>query len=240
MKNLIALVLLATISIFATTACVSELRGAEMLLENDEYLGEDFQNDYAKCHLEVGEDWGTLYRFEQNGLRGFRDADETIIIEAQYYGAHRFSEGLAFVIGVEGREDQTGFIDLTGNLVIPLPTALSAGTFSEGLAHVSIREWDWNNEEPFTTSLPGPFIFINRAGQNVFCQEFVDARPFADGLSRVRLLNGNVAFIDGTGANAFGLEFRNARDFDEYGYVMVTLLNGTITYMDRSGNFASR
>jgi len=90
--------------------------------------------------------------------------------------------------GLEGREDKTGYIDLSGNLAIPLPTALSASRFSEGFAYVIVREWDYSNETPFNL-LPGPFIFIDRTGQNVFNQEFASAYRSIEGFARVTLPN---------------------------------------------------
>jgi hypothetical protein len=139
---------------------------------------------------------------------------------------------------VEGAQ-QTGFIDLDGNLVIPLPNIFSAGRFSSGLAIVITRRWDFPDERPPVVGTPGPFIFMDRTGQNVFDQEFGSATRFRDGLSRVILLNGNAAFIDATGQNPFGHEFREARDFVD-GYARVTLLNGTRTYIDLQGNITGR
>ena len=145
-----------------------------------------------------GMEWGTLYRYEcEAGLVGYVDAYGEIVIEPQFYGGHRFSEGLAFVMGVPGREDQTGFIDLEGNLVIPLPTALEARQFSEGFAAVSIREWGRPNR--FVDGTPGPFIIIDRTGQDAFGREFIMVRAFEDGFAQVTLLNGNDRYIDRLG-----------------------------------------
>jgi len=143
-------------------------------------------------------EWKTLYRYEsETGLIGYVDASGEIIIEPQFYGGHGFSEGLAFVRGVPGREDQTGFIDVEGNLVIPLPTALEARRFSEGFAAVSIREWERPN--PLVDGTLGPFIIIDRAGLDVFGQEFIWVRSFEDGFAQVMLLNGNERYIDRAG-----------------------------------------
>jgi hypothetical protein len=192
------------------------------------------QNIYTNCNQYTSEEWGTLYRFKQDGLFGFKDAYENIIIEAQYYGAHPFSEGLAFVIGVEGRNNQTGFIDLAGNLVIPLPLARHAKPFSEGFASIVVRDWDWTYEDPLVTESFGPFIFIDRTGQEVFGYEFEMVSRFSEGFARVTLYRGNIIFINTIGQNAFGMEFELAGDFWG-GYANVKLLNGTHTHINREG-----
>ena len=238
MKKLIALGILFSLIMFTATACTFELRGTDMPLEMGESAGIKPQDNYAKCSQDKNEEWCTLYRFEQNGLWGFRDAYDNTIIEPQYRGAHWFSEGLAFVMGVEGREYQTGFIDLSGTLVIPLPTARAAGRFSEGFASVSIRDWDWDNEVP-RTSVPGPYIFIDRTGQDIFDQEFLSARPFNEGFARVTLFNARDVFIDTVGTNAFDMEFLLAGCFVD-GYANVKLLDGAYTHIDREGNVVDK
>jgi len=153
----------------------------------------------------------------------------------KFHSARHFTEGLAFVRGLEGKEHMTGFIDTTGALVIPLPNVIEGGTFSEGFAVITERRWDWANENVLIIGTPGPHVIIDRIGQNIFGQEFAYARPFSDGLARVSLLNGNMAFVDTTGRNAFRREFRLAGNFDEDGYASVTLLNGRGAIIHRSG-----
>jgi len=228
-KSFYALAFLVALGIFTTTACAN------------------VQGEVAEC-IElpcdiffVAQEWGTLYQYQRDGLAGYKDADGNIVVEPQYKYAHRFSEGLAFVRGVDGREDQTGFIDLEGNLVIPLPIALRVGHFSEGLAHVAVRAWRMD-EDPNTTShyISGPLIFIDREGRDVFGEEFEDARPFISGLAVIRRYRGNEEFIDRTGQNPFGMEFRSAGRFDEDGFASVHMLDGTRTHIDRHGNIANR
>ena len=157
----------------------------------------------------------------------------------EFFSAGEFSEGLAFVWGMEGREDETGFIDLNGNLVIPLPNAISVGRFSEGFVWVSIRKWDRANENPRLVGPSGPVIFIDRAGNDVFGQEFESVRPFSNGLAAVLPYRGNWVFIDTTGKNAFGKEFDIAWGFDGE-YAQVVLLDGTRTHINRSGEIVNR
>jgi len=225
MKKLFTIGILATMTFLAITACASNLRGVDSHMRIYDNLNE--------------EKWKTLCRFQENGLFGFKNANDEVVIDPQYYGAHRFSEGLAFVIGVEGSDYQTGFIDSTGTLIISLPTVSVASVFSEGFATIIKREWDYANEEPLIVDTPGPYIFIDRNGVNVFEQEFGSAYRFIEGFARVTLLNGNDAFINKAGQNAFGMEFLNARDF-ENGYAMVTLLNGRERQLHSSGRLSAR
>ena len=216
-----------------------------------EYEGNDPDIIY---NWEDGDEWEMLYPFEENGVWGYMDASGNVVIEPQYHSQREFSEGLAFVIGMEDIVDDwddikntmlglqpiiegttnTGYIDLTGELVIPLPVVYSAGDFSDGFAWVIIRKWDESIENPITTA-PGPSIFIDRTGCNVFDQEFASADRFVEGFASVYLSNGNYAFINKKGENAFGLEFRYAFRF-EGNYAEVTLLDGTNTHIDRDGN----
>ena len=125
-----------------------------------------------------------------------------------------------------------------GTLVIPLPTAMSASRFSEGFAYIIERGW-YENEIPLSVSLPGPFIFINRNGENVFGREFGSVSRFTEGFARVTLDEGGFTFIDRTGENAFDMEFRELRDFED-GYAQVILLDGTLTHIDTSGNIVDK
>ena len=231
-------------------------------------MNEEKQVISNNAHQEV-EEWKTLYPFEEDGLWGYKDAAGSVIIEPQFRIAARFSEGLAWVID---SAEQRGYIDLTGQFVISLPTARYPGAFSDGFARIVARDWDRGNEDiNIVSHIPGPFIFIDRTGENAFDMEFAHARDFIDGLarvtllngrsafintkgenafdmefrfagefidglSRVVLLNGNEAFISRTDGNAFNMEFRSVDEFDERGYARVTLLDGTVTFIDREGN----
>jgi hypothetical protein len=178
---------------------------------------------------------------ELNMLQRFWDMELSlfgfghVIVEPQYRGAGNFYEGLAAVIGIEGREDQTGYIDLNGSLVIPLPTANFVGDFSDGFAPVSIRRWDFENERTPVSGPLGPYIFIDRTGQDAFGQEFAHAESFRDGLARVTLMNAGRIYINTFGENAFDMVFELTGVFVD-GFADVKLLDGTYTHIDRNGN----
>ena len=182
------------------------------------------------------EEWDVLYPFQDqyNDLMGFKDADGNVVIEPQFISAGRFSEGLAFIRDVDGND---GFIDTSGNVVISIPATTSVVSgFSEGFARVIPRRWR-SDEKQRLVGVYGPFIFIDRTGENAFGMEFGHAFSFEDGLALVTLLNGNQAFIDRTGKNAFEVEFKRAFHHID-GLAVVHLLNGNRAYINRAGENA--
>jgi len=231
-----------------TTACTSDMRGADMPLEADEdfyeELGESQEtsvNNLPNINIpDAGEKLSTLYRFEQDGLWGYKDAHGNVSIEPQFNRAFEFSEGLAPIKGIPNNENLWGFIDLTGTLVISLPSIVGISDgFQEGFAVIIERGWDWDNEDVITAGTPGPFVFIDRTGTNIFGQEFASVQHFMEDFARVVTLDGSRIFIDRTGTNAFGMKFQSLRDFRN-GYAMVILLDGTHTHIDRYGNIVDK
>ena len=127
-----------------------------------------------------------------------------------------------------------GFMDAFGNVVITPQFILALHDFFGEFVTVVAREWWWD-ENVLITGTEGPFVFINRMGQNAFGQEFLYASNFDHKVARVTLLNGNVIFINKKGENAFGQEFRFASQFNEKGLANVTLLDGRNTFINREG-----
>lgn len=179
------------------------------------------------------------FRCEETDLWGFKDENGNVVINPQFFGVCSFSDGLAFVI-TEARERGSGaFIDAEGNFIISFSTIIETRPFSEGFAAIIIREWDLSNEQPLAVGTPGPFIFINKQGEDVFGQEFGSVTGFRDGLARVTIANGNTIFINQLGENAFGLEFMSAQNFID-GYVRVRMLDESRVYMDRKGRITEK
>jgi hypothetical protein len=174
----------------------------EVLGMNVEWDGENqkiiINNSQTLVSHSNESEWGTLYAFRQDELWGYKDASGNVIIEPQYLVASRFSEGLAFVHSDD--ENQRGYIDLLGNLVIPIPTGRFPHEFSQGFAQIVMREWS-DDEFVYTYGgFGGPVVFIDRTGENVFGMEFVDARAFdEDGRAQVILLDGTRVRIDRQG-----------------------------------------
>jgi len=207
-----------TLVILASASCASGLRSGE----------------------NIDEQWGVLHPFQRDDLWGYKDDSGNIVIEPKFRVARNFSEGLAFVVIDGSTTSQRGFIDSSGEMVIFLdPDGIFAHDFSEGFSRVIDREWDFENERPNVIGTIGPYIFIDRAGRNVFGQEFEIAEDFNRGIALVAPYNENYFFINWMGRNAFGREFLYARNFNSEGYARVTLLNGRVRFMTRSGRLFS-
>jgi len=194
----------------------------------------------AACASEacLNEEWDTLYQFEKSGLWGFKDAYDNVVIEPRFGGvsANGFSEGFTIIRGIPGDPEMKGFIDLTGELVIPLPSIVGiVSGFSDGFALIIEREWDWSNEQPNVTGTPGPFVYIDRSGRNVFSQEFEYATRFNEGFAVVSPAGENMFFINRQGQNAFDMEFLHAVSFVD-GYAEVQLLDRRWVSIDRNGD----
>jgi len=177
MKKMFLLGMLSVIVLVAVS-CANRLRAVEIAMGTNE-------------------EWGVLYPFQEDRLWGYKDDFGNVVIEPQFRGARDFSEGLAFVVIGYPEIVQRGFIDLTGELVIPFPLGrLDIGDFSEGFAHVNKREWDFERERPNVDSTFGPYVFIDRTGQNAFGREFREVRPFDEnGYALVIMLNGRQRYL---------------------------------------------
>ena len=136
----------------------------------------------ANIPLAIYEEWDTLFRFEQDGLWGFKDEYGNVVIEPKFNGASHFSEGLASIRGVPGDYNARGFIDTMGELAIYQPEVITVvNGFREGFSIIIERSWDFRSGDVGNTD-HGPFIFIDRNGENIFGQEFANASSFRDGL----------------------------------------------------------
>ena len=189
------------------------------LREVSEVLGMDVEWHGRKQEItinsppELYNEWGiVLNHFEQDGLRGYKDALGNVIIEPQFAFVRSFSEGLAFVSKEIESGEFRGYIDAKGNLVVPLPTVeavipmpetygFNAFEYRNGFAVVVVRRWEPGESIYGLYGSLGPFIYIDKKGENIF-----------------------------------GMEFTTAGNFDESGTARVTLFDGTKTFIDREGN----
>jgi hypothetical protein len=110
---------------------------------------------------------------KRNGKNGFIDRSGRMVIEPRFSRAcwvSVFSEGLA---PVYFGDDSAGYIDATGNLVIPAKFTYVSG-FSEGLALV----------KPIGTHKYG---YINKKGEMVIGPEYELSLPFSEGVATVKM-----------------------------------------------------
>ncbi len=166
-----------------------------------------------------------------DGLWGYRDNTNKIVIPAQYHEAERFSEGLAAVspkgvslLGLPPTEkryhsESYSFIDRTGTVIIPGPFQ-EVRPFKNGLAAVLTNN-KWG--------------FIDKKGKVVIPFEYDWAGDFSGKLAPVEkdLL---VGYVDGTGKVKIPFKFKDAREFSE-GLAPATIDAAKWGYISESGDF---
>ena len=155
---------------------------------------------------------------------GFIDADGKVLIQPQWDNLSEgvilgqivaFNEGLC---GVE-KDGKFGYIDTTGNLVIPAQFD-TAGPFIEGLAAVK---------------LGNQFGYIDKTGKYAINPQFDQAGNFHDGLAAVHTDDG-WGFIDKTGTYVIKPHFQSVNT-DGFSDGLVGICEGKCGYINRSGIF---
>lgn len=141
-----------------------------------------------------------------------------VAIPHQFGYAKEFSEGLALV----GMGDKYGFIDRTGELVIPYRTDNSNGydKFSDGMFVVK----DENNK----------YGFIDKTGKLVIPYQFRAVGEFSNGLAPVSDESRKWGYIDKTGKLVIPYQFKEAGTFSE-GLAAVSDENRKWGYIDKTG-----
>lgn len=143
-----------------------------------------------------------------------------------------FKNGLCKVIGestYKGDYHRIGFIDATGELVIPCQFVTdSTKDFSEGLAVTSDAEVG-NNGLKY-----GPYGFIDTTGKEVIPLQFKGANSFHEGLAAVQNSSGLWGFIDKNGNQVIDFLYNETNDFNN-GFCLVTIKNKSF-YIDKDGN----
>lgn len=207
---------------------------------------------------EPEENMDALYRFKVNDLYGFMDREGNVVIQPQYKNVSSFSEGRARITMKDSQgEFKEGYINTKGEIVIPCIYS-NASDFSEGTALVIVdteeyKEWSRRQESQDTYEpnlLPGSIIpgreyyFIDKDGNRLFGQKFLQAKPFNEGVACVHLASTDEngygwSYIDHEGKVLTGKRFFRAWPFSE-GFATV-LLNGQHQYqlIDTEFNFVS-
>ena len=155
---------------------------------------------------------------------GFLNKEGEFITEICYGESSKASEGLIAVYSDAGLQSlKTGYLDLTGNVVLP-PTWYDAKDFSEGLAAVQ--------KEAFTS----PWCFIDKTGQTVINGTWDSAESFSNERAIVHSAEG-FRIIDKTGT-VLGNAYGKAYSYTEAGYARVAKADGTgwdFGFVDKNG-----
>ena len=170
------------------------------------------------------------------------------VIPCELWNVRPFSEGLA---RVQLGDEQFGFIDKTGTVVLPGPYK-GAWDFSEGLATVSLDgkkygyidqtgkeviPYNYDDAWEFSEGLAqvkknGKWGYIDRTGEEVIPCQYQDSAAFSEGFAQVKK-NGKWGFIDQTGKEIVPCKYTATRDFSD-GFAMVEM-DGKRGYIDNAG-----
>jgi hypothetical protein len=154
-----------------------------------------------------------LYLFEKNGLYGYKDEQNAVVLEAQYQMANDFVNGMAEVVDAEGWAYINGRAEV---LARPFIYDNGPDYFQEGLARF-VEE--------------GKIGFLNEQGQKQISAQFDFARPFSGGLSaacmgckeealttesgeHMHIVGGKWGFINTKGEWLIPCEYEAVQDFE--------------------------
>jgi len=136
------------------------------------------------------------------------------------FATYNYSYG-QILMPQKGANEKWGFVDETGNLIIPFKYDLVDG-FSEGLAAVVIRGSGWG--------------FIDKNDSVVIPLMYDWVFHFVEGMT-LATLNGKTGFIDRTGNAVIPFKYDHAVNFSESpykGFSMVSL-DGKHGFIDKTG-----
>jgi WG containing repeat len=168
-----------------------------------------------------------LFVVQKDGKSGFIDRTGKIVIPITFDSANDFHEGLALVM-MNGKKM---FIDAAGKIIFNADYDI-VNDFSERLAAVNIGQTRIANIGLIAN--PGKWGYIDKAGKLVIPMTFTHAENFSEGLAAVTNGDRNRgAFIDHNGKVIFNLALDVTLGFHEG--IAGVLLNGSVTYYDRSG-----
>ena len=161
---------------------------------------------------------------------GFIDTTGRFISTKRYDQVESFSDGLAAVAEGRWQEARYGFIDKTGEVVIPLRFvprhdqlgSMSLSRFTEGLAPVMFGNL---------------YGYINHKGDTVIQPAFRNAGLFSEGLASVTTADGQKGYIDKAGLFIIKLTSGTGGTFKEGLATWAVQVDGRtkLGYIDRTG-----
>jgi len=172
-----------------------------------------------------------LFPVVKGGYVGYIDRTGQLRVKPQFAHGWKFSDGLACVVAMDGR---TGFIDVTGNVVIPSKFDSTYGCYNEfhdGLSAVSIGSgWIKKHGKLLQT---GKWGFVDTSGAFKIFSDFSFLSDFHEGLALFH--RGNLAgYIDRNFNIVIEPQFKSAGNF-YFGRARVEDPDGSEYYIDKSG-----
>ena len=164
--------------------------GALSVDKGDERFYIDLQGNILDSRPEEEVDPNALRARYNDGLYGYVDADNKLVIPYRYHFACDFSDGMALVIN---DSYLVGYINTKGELVIPYqyetPSERNGNDFHEGLCAVVVNgDYEW-------------FSYIDKTGKLAFPGVFSEAGDFSEGLAAVSTTGEEIrrGYIDHSG-----------------------------------------
>ena len=164
--------------------------GALSVDKGDERFYIDLQGNILDSRPEEEVDPNALRARYNDGLYGYVDADNKLVIPYRYHFACDFSDGMALVIN---DSYLVGYINTKGELVIPYqyetPSESNGNDFHEGLCAVVVDgDYEW-------------FSYIDKTGKLAFPGVFSEAGDFSEGLAAVSTTGEEIrrGYIDHSG-----------------------------------------
>ena len=158
--------------------------------KGDERFYIDLQGNILDSRPEEEVDPNALRARYNDGLYGYVDADNKLVIPYRYHFACDFSDGMALVIN---DSYLVGYINTKGELVIPYqyetPSESNGNDFHEGLCAVVVNgDYEW-------------FSYIDKTGKLAFPGVFSEAGDFSEGLAAVSTTGEEIrrGYIDHSG-----------------------------------------
>ncbi|MGL4562177.1 MAG: WG repeat-containing protein [Brevinema sp.] len=134
--------------------------------------------------------------FKKDSRYGYIDNNGNIIVNALYDRVFNFQDDMALVGRKERNKMYYGFINMRGEVVVPLKYE-GARSYSEGFGGLyENRKW----------------FYVNKKGQQIFEKRFDAIGAFYEGLARVRL-NNEWGYINTLGEIVIPPMYKEADDF---------------------------
>lgn len=164
--------------------------GVFLMDKGNERFYVDLQGNILDSPPEEEVDPNALMARFNDGLYGYVDAEEKLVIPYRYHFACDFSDGMGLVIN---DSNLVGYINTKGELVIPYqyetPSESNGNDFHEGLCAVVVDgEHEW-------------FSYIGKTGKLAFPGVFSQAGDFSEGLATVTTTGKEIqrGYIDHSG-----------------------------------------
>lgn len=151
---------------------------------------------------------GMIIARDKEDKYGAYNTKGELVVPFKYDDMAEYASGMARVRVGGYIDGKYGYVDKTGNEVIPAEYGVAAKKFSEGLAFVGTKDgWSYK------------YGYINAKGEEVIPLMYTDANDFHEGMAAVRTKNG-YGYINTKGELLTAAKYDDAMPFSE-GFALV-------------------